>query len=139
MKHYPLIFALNYAILFMKEKSMELKDRIKFIRESEELGAAQLADKLGVSRTTMFRYENGESIPPHSVIKNFCHMFNINPKWLETGEGSIYDYGDENIYDLVENIIKGNSKFARKVFSGLSKLSDEDWNCLEKIYYKIVN
>lgn len=118
---------------------MELKDRLKYIRESEEVGVIQLAEKLGVSRSTINRYENGDTIPPHSVIKKFCHIFNVSQEWLETGEGYIYDYGDEDIYDLVENIISGNSKFARRVFSGLSKLSDEDWNCLEKIYYKIVN
>ena len=90
---------------------MELKDRLKYIRESEDVGVIQLAEKLGVSRSTINRYENGDTVPPHSVIKKFCHIFNVSQEWLETGEGYIYDYGDEDIYELVENIISGYLSF----------------------------
>lgn len=46
------------------------------------MSQTQLAKKLGVSKATVSRYENGTSTPKASVMKKYCKIFNVSMEYL---------------------------------------------------------
>ena len=70
---------------------MELKERIKLLREKEDITQKQLADLLGISVDRVKNLEGGrvKNLHPKEVTK-LVKEFNINEKWLIDGEGEMY-------------------------------------------------
>ncbi len=66
----------------------EIGGRIKYLRGDESLPS--FANKLGVHKNTLARYEKGESQPDVGFVLKLCEMFDsqdVNPNWLILGEG----------------------------------------------------
>ncbi len=70
-----------------------MKDRIKLIRKDAALTQEEFGTELGVSRIAITTYETGRVIPDKSIRLLICEKFNVNPVWLETGEGVPYKEG----------------------------------------------
>lgn len=67
-----------------------LKERIRKLRKTLDLTQKGFADRLGITRGTITNYEIGRNEPVASVISLICKEFNVNPKWLRTGEGEMF-------------------------------------------------
>lgn len=70
-----------------------MKDRIKEIRKAHMMTQEEFGAALGVSRLVITTYETGRVIPDKPIRLLICSKFNINEKWLETGEGVPYKEG----------------------------------------------
>ena len=57
---------------------MNLSDNLKKIRKDNNLSQEQLAEKLGVSRQSVSKWENGEAYPEMDKVLQICKMFNLN-------------------------------------------------------------
>lgn len=57
-------------------------DRLKSIREDNDVTQAELADILRVTRSAYGRYERGDREPPLSFIIGFCTHFHISSDYL---------------------------------------------------------
>lgn len=69
---------------------MNIKERLKKIRNNQHLTQQEFADRLGIKRNTVATYETGKSNPSDSAIVLICREFNIREEWLRTGEGEMY-------------------------------------------------
>ena len=61
----------------------------KFIsncRKEKNLTQEQLAEKLGVSSKSISRWENGNTMPDYSLLKDLCNELDINVNELLSGE-----------------------------------------------------
>lgn len=70
-----------------------MKDRISMIRKDIAMTQAQFGEAIGASRPMIASYESGKVIPDKSIRLLICEKFNVNPEWLETGEGVPYKEG----------------------------------------------
>ena len=57
---------------------MDFRERLIVLREEKGLSQQQFADRLGVSRQTVFRWESGKSVPSAAQIKNICSEFGLD-------------------------------------------------------------
>ena len=57
---------------------MNLSDNLKRIRKENNLSQEQLADKLGVSRQSVSKWEGGLAYPEMDKVLQICKMFNLN-------------------------------------------------------------
>jgi len=68
-----------------------MKDRIRKILQEYGLTSTNLADKIGVQRSSISHLLSGRNKPGfdfiHKLLKNYP---DINPHWLIMGEGSMY-------------------------------------------------
>ena len=58
------------------------KDKLKDLREKENLSQQELADKLFVSRSAVAKWENGKGLPSDVNIESICKFFDIDKKTL---------------------------------------------------------
>jgi len=83
----------------------------KFIlecRKEKGLTQEQLAEKMGVSSKSISRWENGNTLPDYSLLKDLCNELDINVNELLSGEkikGNDYmNKSEENLVNLRKQI-----------------------------------
>ena len=78
---------------------MELKDRIKYLRETLKISQEEFGEKIGVARNTIANYEIGNRTPKDVTLKSICREFNANYLWLTEGTGDMFTGVPETIID----------------------------------------
>lgn len=66
----------------MQQKCTLFPERLKELREKEELSRQQLADILGVSRASLEYYEKGKRTPDIEVLYKLSEHFNVTSDYL---------------------------------------------------------
>lgn len=113
-----------------------MKERIKELRKTLGLTLESFGDKVGVGKSTISRIENGTNGLTEQMILSICREFNVNEEWLRTGTGEMFKDMtlDEEIISFIGDIQWDTSNtFKKRFISAISKLSEEEWNILEKI------
>lgn len=59
-----------------------VSERIKQLREENGLNKTEFAKRVGVNRTTITRYENGELKPTLEAMININKAFGISLDWI---------------------------------------------------------
>lgn len=72
---------------------MKLSENLKRIRKDNNLSQEQLAEKLGVSRQAVSKWESGQSYPEMDKVLLICKLFNYN----------IDELMNENVKEVNEN------------------------------------
>lgn len=64
------------------------KDMLKYLRNREGLSQAELADKLGLSKSTISMYEVGRREPDFETLESIADLFNVDMNFLLGKEDS---------------------------------------------------
>lgn len=70
-----------------------MNERLKLIRKNSGLTQEAFASELGATRGMIAKYETGLVVPDQTMRLLICQRYNVNPTWLETGEGKPYKEG----------------------------------------------
>lgn len=70
-----------------------MKDRIRMIRKDMNMNQTEFGAEIGATQKMVTTYETGAVIPDKPIRMLICEKFNVNPVWLETGEGVPYKEG----------------------------------------------
>lgn len=110
-----------------------MKERMKRIRKDSNLTQAAFAEAIGATRAMVSEYEIGRVTPDKSMQMLICSKFNVNERWLETGEGEPYKRG------LIPQLVHA-LRNAPALQAGLERLldvmDDEDWRILNEVVRK---
>ena len=74
------------------------KDMLKYLRNRDHLSQSELADKLGVAKSTISMYEVGKREPDFETLEAIADLFNVDMNFLLGKSGSEND----NYYYLNE-------------------------------------
>lgn len=113
---------------------MKKNERISKIRTDAKLSKVAFAAILNISDSLVSMMESGKREPTSRTLADICEKFNVNPEWLETGEGEPYrnvvapsmkllkaEYNlDELDVQIIENYLK-LSPIERQVFKDYIK------------------
>lgn len=81
-------------------------DMLKYLRTREKMSQAELADKLGVSKSTVGMYELGKREPDFETLEAIADLFNVDMNFLLEKAGSELSSKDErDIAKDVDNIM----------------------------------
>lgn len=99
------------------------KDNLIMLRKINHLSQEELADRLGVTRQTMSKYETGESVPDIDKCKELADVFCVSLDDLVNYESKEYGLGippkGKHMFGMVKVGEKGQIVIpakARKVF-----------------------
>lgn len=103
---------------------MEFKDRLKELRKRKGLSQVALANKLGLSKSTIGAYETGDITPSVEALNSIADFFNVDLNYLSGKEdGSTY-YLDPEAAELAREI--ANRSDLRILFDATRDISKED-------------
>lgn len=114
-----------------------MKERIKILRKNLGLTLEEFGRKLGVTKTTISRIENGVNSVTEQMLTSICHTYNVNEDWLRTGDGEMFLNIDPDDYlmEWAGRVLGGEPEhFQRRFLAALSTLDESDWKTLEKLF-----
>lgn len=69
---------------------MDVSERITHLRKTLKLSQASFGEAVGVSRDVIKNIDNKLVEPKPLLIQQICKVYNVDPYWMETGEGDMF-------------------------------------------------
>lgn len=116
-------------------------ERVRELRKSLNLTMEKFGEPLGVKKSAISNIENGSRNLTDQMIIAICREYNVNEEWLRTGSGEMFVplTRDEQIEVFIGNVLKDEpGDFRRRLVSVLSRLTESEWELLEKKLKEIV-
>lgn len=113
-----------------------MNERIKELRKALGLTLDKFGDRLGVTKMTISRIENGVNNVTDQMFKSICREFSVNENWLRTGDGEMFNSSDDEYIAIIDRIMAGENEFAKNIFKTFAMFDDADWNALNKMIEK---
>lgn len=113
-----------------------LNERLVKIRKDLGMNQKEFAESLAIGQSTLAMIEVGKRALNDRHIKLICSIYNVNEKWLRTGEGEPYSPQtlNQEIIEFANKIMADEDESFRKRFvAALAKARPEFWGELEKI------
>ena len=119
-----------------------LAENLRLLRKNFKLTQQEVADILGIDRSTYTFYEAGKSTPSKENIVKICDIFNVTVGYLlgvekncpELKVANRSDFIDENLHGLKE--ISRNEKFILMAYRSLDSESKEQFVDVVKKFLK---
>ena len=118
---------------------MNINDRFKEIRKMCGKSQEDLGEILGLSRSGVSEIESGRRnvTDKHIRLLTLTQIDGklINEEWLRTGDGKPFRTLTRNqtITDFAADLIKEEESFKARLIEALAKLSEQEWEVLEKV------
>ena len=64
--------------------------RVRQIRKQKSMTLEQFGEKVGVTKQTISRIENGINSLTEQMILSICREFGVNENWLRNDEGKMF-------------------------------------------------
>lgn len=117
-----------------------MKDRLKLLRKDLGLTQEKFAERLKMKRNSIANYEIGRNEPIDAVISLICKEFNVNDKWLRTGEGEMYRLPDDEVAEAASDLLEDDSPFNELIVNILSayrKMDDSSQKALNDLIQEL--
>lgn len=116
-----------------------MENRIKEIRQALGLSMEMFGARLGVTKATVSRIENGVNKVTSQMIASICREYNVNRDWLETGRGSMFVElsRSELAANIVGSAIGSGDDFVLSTFIALGQLTPAQWQLVKDFVEKI--
>ena len=111
---------------------MEVKDRIRDVREKNQLNRVKFAYRIGISESGLRKLESGENNPSEQTIRAICSEFNVNRTWLETGTGPMQMPEAEDD-ELIDEVMRGDDEFVKAVIRGIAR-TPGGWEKMREVF-----
>lgn len=122
---------------------MTAGERVKRIRKEKDLTLEKFGEKVGVTKQTISRIENGINSLTDQMVLSICREFNVNEVWLRNGTGEVFSEVPlhEQAYNRFGYIMENSSPSKKAALSVLLELlynvPDEQWDMIMKQYDEI--
>lgn len=113
---------------------MDVSERVTLLRKTLKLSQSSFGESIGVSRDVIKNIDNKLVPPKPLLLQQICKVHNVNPRWLETGEGEMFLPMDEDdkLYEFVDRVCAmDGDAFKKRMFNALANLSESGWEALE--------
>lgn len=113
---------------FIKEV-IRLKERIKELRQALGLTQDEFGGRLGVTKASISKIENGANSASEQTLRSMCREFGASYLWLTTGEGPMFEDGgdDAALHVMVDRVMASENERVKQVFKGLGSFTEDDW------------
>lgn len=116
---------------------MNIGERINTLRKDVlHLTLEQFGDRIGVTKMTISRLENGVNSVTDQMFRSICREFHVNEEWLRDGTGDMFVQRSRNqvIAEFLNEVMEDvEPSFRKRFIEALSVLDESDWAVLEKI------
>ena len=117
-----------------------MNERIKSIRLKLGLTQSEFGEKIGISQNYVWMIEKGDRVPSDRTVADICRVFNVDPCWLETGEGEMFraESADAELTRLVGELMADKPvSFRQRVITALLRCTDDEWGVFRRVLGEI--
>jgi transcriptional regulator with XRE-family HTH domain len=86
---------------------MNLNEKIRLLRNERKMSQQNLADKIGATKTAIWKYENEQAMPSAEIIKRIAIAFSVSTDYLlfdESEKESVTKISDKKLLRQFEEI-----------------------------------
>lgn len=121
---------------------MSIASRTSELRKSLGLTQQAFADRLGITRGAVSKYDIDATDPSDAVISLICREFNVREAWLRDGTGEMLEIKPraEELGELVRKLLADRPEsFRSRLITSLLRFepNSPEWQILENIYNSI--
>lgn len=121
-----------------------MNTRLKELRKALKKSQEDFGKILGLSKSGISEIEAGRRnvTEQHIIMLKNCSDFNVNENWLRTGKGEMFlpIERETDIARLTMQLLTEESdSFKNRLISALARLSEEEWEVIEKTFDSVVN
>lgn len=118
-----------------------MNERIKYLRKSLDMTQQEFAERIGVKRNTIAQYEIGRNEPIDSIFSLICREFNVNPEWLRTGDGDMFNVilEEDEYFAAATEISNENDTFAMNAIIEYWKLDRASKDAIKSYITKLAD
>lgn len=112
---------------------MTYNERVRALRKELGLTLQAFGDRLGVTRATVSRIENGVNNLSDQMVVSICREYGVSEEWLRDGEGEMFVpvTRNEKIARFAGELMKDETpEFRRQLVEILADLDDDGWEAL---------
>lgn len=99
-------FVANFGTLFRRKSMVKIGKKISQIRKLKGFTQESLAEKIGVSRQTVFKWESDAMQPTFDKMQALCSVFGVDVEYFTREEGVIPPVKEEGRLSETENPAK---------------------------------
>lgn len=117
------------------------QNRIKEVRKAAGLTQTEFGERIGIKGNTITCYEKGIREPSEAIILAICREFDVNERWLRTGEGEMFlvKPREQELADFFASVLSVDPPDTRAcLIHALSKLSVSQWEALTDVINTMV-
>lgn len=121
---------------------MTYNERVRALRKELGLTLQAFGDRLGVTRATVSRIENGVNNLSDQMVVSICREYGVSEEWLRDGDGEMFVpvTRNEKIARFAGELMKDETPdFRRQLVEILADLNDEQWDALADFAEKLAN
>ena len=114
---------------------MDINERIRLLRKELGLNQNDFAQRIGLKQGAVSKFEQSGSTVTEQNVSMICKEFNVDKRWLLTGEGTMFTQEKEKA-DLVAwatRLAYEGDTFAHRLAVTLSRLNDEQLEMIANI------
>ena len=119
-----------------------MNERVKELRKALGLSGEKFGERLGITRSAISDIERGRNSLSEGNILSICREFNVNEEWLRNGNGEMFieTKSDNELFKWAGKVLGSKDMTFRKAFvNALSKLSEDDWEKVEKFTRSLID
>lgn len=99
---------------------MTFGERLHTVRQDANLSQEKLAEKLSVSKQTVYRWESDKNFPDINQLKALCQIFAVQPQYFMDGDTDKQD--EEQVKPRPSKVKRRLINFVLYLFMGFSLL-----------------
>lgn len=118
----------------------EMGSRIGAVINTLKIKKVFFAERLKIDQSYVTQLTSGRRSPSDRLISDICEKFNVNEKWLRTGDGEMFVplSRSQEITEFIGEILKGDDdNFKRRFIAILAQLDEPEWVLIEKMATKL--
>lgn len=73
-----------------------MKEIIKYLRQLNSFTQEEAAEKLGITRQSYIKYENGAVVPSEKMVEKMAALYDVSVEFIH--ENKVPDIGKRNVY-----------------------------------------
>lgn len=117
---------------------MQTNERVRVLRKTLDLTLDKFGERLGVKKNAISAIENGRNSLTDQMQKSICREFNVDYRWLTTGEGDMFMDIDNDITASIDRIMAGENEFHKNLFKTFAQLDESELLALESVLNKFI-
>lgn len=111
----------------------EIGQRIHALRKELKLTMEEFGNKLDVTDALVSMMESGKKAVSKRTRLSILRTFNVNPNWLDTGEGDMFiklDANKELAIEMAKIFKLEDNDPRRRIIKALLTIPSEDWDSI---------